>query len=173
MLDLFCGRWGWSKAFAARGWECLGIDLTEPPEIPSGCVYRYSDVLTMNLGSIRAWEDIFGSFDFICASPPCEEFAVFGMAHFHPNPKYPAMGIRLFNHTRELCEESGLPYIMENVRPAQKFVGDAKMMCGPFALWGSGVPPLVPGGITKGFGAWDRKNGTEPWKVGEGDKGNG
>jgi len=23
MLDLFCGRWGWSKAFAARGWECV------------------------------------------------------------------------------------------------------------------------------------------------------
>src|SRR5256885_5237310 len=20
----FCGRWGWSRAFAARGWECVG-----------------------------------------------------------------------------------------------------------------------------------------------------
>ena len=39
MLDLFCGRWGWSKAFADRGWECVGVDLVEPPEIPEGCKF--------------------------------------------------------------------------------------------------------------------------------------
>ena len=36
MLDLFCGRLGWSKAFLAKGWECVGVDLVEPPEIPQG-----------------------------------------------------------------------------------------------------------------------------------------
>ena len=39
MLDLFSGRWGWSKAFAKRGWECVGVDLTRPPEIPEGCTF--------------------------------------------------------------------------------------------------------------------------------------
>jgi site-specific DNA-cytosine methylase len=53
MLDLFCGRWGWSKAFAARGWECVGVDLearkkstamfaTIPPEL-ANCVADYAE----------------------------------------------------------------------------------------------------------------------------------
>jgi hypothetical protein len=89
--------------------------------------------------------------DFICASSPCEEFSVHGMKHFHPNPKYPEIGIELFNHTRAICEESVLPYVMENVRAAQKFVGNAVHHCGPFYLWGNAVPPLIPRGIKKGF----------------------
>lgn len=144
LLDLFSGRWGWSRAFAARGWQCVGIDLTEPPEIPPGCEFRQLDVLTLDAEFVR-------QFDFVCASSPCEEFSVHGMKHFHPNPKYPDMGVRLFNHTGAICEEAGVPYVMENVRPAQKFVGTARAHCGPFYLWGSAVPPLLPQGIRKGI----------------------
>jgi hypothetical protein len=61
------------------------------------------------------------------------------------------MGIRLFSHTRALCEATGLPYVMENVRAAQDFVGKAANHCGSFYLWGSGVPPILPQGITKGM----------------------
>jgi hypothetical protein len=147
MLDLFCGRWGWSKAFAARGWECFGIDLVEPPEIPEHCHFQKMDVLNVTAYAIA-------SFDFICASSPCEQFSVHGMKHFHPNPPYPYLGRLLFNHTRSLCEKSGVPYVMENVRAAQKFVGQAVHHCGPFYLWGSGVPVLLHKGIIKG---WSRK----------------
>ena len=143
MLDLFCGRWGWSKAFAARGWECVGFDLTEPPDVPKRCTFFQGDV--MKIASIKS-ED----FDFICASSPCEQFSVHGMKHFHPNPPYPTLGIKLFEHTRRICEESGVPYVMENVRAAQQFVGNAVHHCGPFYLWGTGVPPLMHRGITKG-----------------------
>jgi hypothetical protein len=146
MLDLFCGRLGWSKAFLARGWECVGVDLIEPPDIPPNFEFNQGDVTEYLAYWIR-WRAI----DFICASPPCEEFSVHGMKHFHPNPKYPENGIRLFNHTREICEASGVPYVMENVRMAQKFVGQATQHCGPFYLWGSGVPPLMPQGIVKGL----------------------
>ena len=45
---------------------------------------------------------------------------------------------------------SGLPYVMENVRAAQQFVGNAVHHCGPFYLWGNAVPPLLHRGITKG-----------------------
>lgn len=174
MLDLFCGRFGWSRAFAARGWECVGVDLEEPPEIPQGCRFVKADILDMEylidgggccvMGEEfdrggkppeRAIADILGHFDFICASSPCEEFSVHGMKHFHPNPKYPENGIRLFNHTRELCEASGLPYVMENVRAAQQFIGKAKDHCGSFYLWGNAVPSLmktrIPRPPTKGF----------------------
>lgn len=159
MLDLFCGRFGWSRAFAARGWECVGIDLVEPPEIPAGCVFLKRNILEMVALPI--------GFDFICASSPCEEFSIHGMKHFHPSPKYPDMGIKLFNHTRMLCESSGIPYVMENVRAAQNFVGTAVNHCGSFFLWGNGVPALLPQGVRKGAthmrkgGAYQRRGGID------------
>jgi hypothetical protein len=154
MLDLFCGRWGWGKAFAARGWEVVGVDLTEPPEVPEGCTFYQLDILTISRvkGWMADWD-----FDFICASSPCEQFSVHGMKHFHPNPPYPELGLRMFNHTRALCEASRLPYVMENVRAAQAFVGPAVNHCGPFYLWGNSVPPLMAQGITKGMRRGDSK----------------
>jgi hypothetical protein len=144
LLDLFCGRFGWSRAFAERDWDCVGIDLVEPPTIPERCVFLKLDILTLTVEDIAKLKP-----DFICASSPCEQFSVHGMKHFHPNPPYPELGIKLFNHTRSLCEASGVPYVMENVRPAQQFVGEATNHAGPFYLWGSGVPAVLPTGIRK------------------------
>jgi hypothetical protein len=146
LLDLCSGRWGWSRVFAARGWECEGIDLTEPPDTPARCLFRKFDILGMTAEGVRR-----GRFDFAVASTPCEGFSVFGMPHFHPNPSYPELGIRLFNHVRAIFEEAKVPYVMENVRTAQRFVGHAVNHCGPFFLWGNAVPPLLPHGIKKGF----------------------
>src|SRR5271165_561300 len=121
MLDLFCGRLGWSKAFLARGWECIGVDLVEPPEIPQGVTFIKADVLGMSV-SVVSRCIYYGNYsilefpDFICASSPCEEFSVHGLKCFHPNPPYPELGIKLFEHTRALCEASGISYVMENVR---------------------------------------------------------
>jgi C-5 cytosine-specific DNA methylase len=143
MLDLFCGRFGWSRAFAARGWECVGVDLVAPPEIPDGCTFAQRDILEMTADDIRG-------FDFVCASSPCEQFSVHGLKCFHPNPPYPEIGMRLFNHTRAICEAAGVPYLMENVRSAQAFVGMSAHKCGPFHLWGNSVPTLMPQGISKG-----------------------
>lgn len=140
LLDLFSGEWGWSRIFAARGWECTGIDWVRPGEIPLGCRFIERDILML---------DELPECDFIVASSPCEEFSVHRMRHFHPDPRYPERGIRLFNHTRALCEASRVPYVMENVYGAQKFVGQARHHCGAFYLWGTGVPPLMPGGILK------------------------
>jgi hypothetical protein len=150
MLDLFCGRFGWGRAFAARGWEVTGIDLVEPSEIPPGCEFMQADVLRV----FPYW--VKGRYDFICASSPCENFSIHRMKMFHPNPPYPAMGVKLFNHARELCEASGAPYIMENVKTAQEFVGRAVNHAGSFYLWGNAVPPLLPKGLTKGM-KMDRK----------------
>lgn len=157
LLDLFCGRWGWSRAFAARGWECVGVDLKELAETPNGCEFWRGDVLDLtSIGrSIGPMAQILGllwskPFDFITCSSPCEEFSVWAMPHFHPNPKYPELGIKLFNGARALCERSGVPYVMENSCGAQMFVGPAVERCGSFYLWGSGVPLLMPQGIVKG-----------------------
>lgn len=158
MLDLFAGQLGWSKAFLARGWEVVAIDLVEPAEIPQGCTFHQADVRNVvyrdgefcvidSNGAVR-W---IGRFDFGCGSSPCEKFSVFGMAMFHPDPPYPFEGIELFNHSRALFEKAKIPYVLENVRPAWKFVGPEVHRCGPFSLWGKGVPPLLPQGIKKGI----------------------
>jgi hypothetical protein len=145
MLDLFCGRLGWSKAFLARGWQVTGVDLIAPPKPwPAGFTFLERDVLLLT------WQWVRVNFDFGCSSSPCEDFARFGLRCFHPNPPYPKLGIHLFNHTRGMWEASGIPYIMENVRSAEQFVGNAVARCGPFALWGNGVPAILPQGLRKG-----------------------
>ena len=132
LLDLFAGRLGWSKAFLERGWEIVAVDLIYPSiDVPDGVDYWTIDVLTID----QAWLREHGPFDFICASSPCEQFSVHGMKHFHPNPPYPTMGLKLFNHVRELLEGYGAPYVMENVKAAQSFVGPASVHAGSFYLW--------------------------------------
>lgn len=153
MLDLFCGRWGWSRAFAARGWECVGVDILPraiaEEHMPMNCRYYQRDLLTLT--RITDLECQFGLFDAAVASSPCENFTLFQLANFHPTPPYPEMGIRLFNHTRSLLEERGLPYVMENVRGAEQFVGRAVNHSGSFYLWGNSVPPLIPKNLRKGM----------------------
>ena len=118
--------------------------MVEPPEIPKGCEFIRRDIL-----GIRFYQRIWDGFDFICASSPCEQFSCFSMKMFQPDPPYPQQAIHLFNHTRAICEASGVPYVMENVRGAIQFVGAPAGRCGPFQLWGTGVPPILPQGITK------------------------
>jgi hypothetical protein len=162
LLDLFCGRFGWGRIFARRGWRVIGVDLVEPPEIPEGCEFVLADVLEIKLSA-------FGKFlvngsreveaDLGVGSSPCEQFSVHGMRMFHKNPPYPELGIRLFSHTRELFEAANIPYVMENVLAAQQFVGEAICHAGPFYLWHNfgnwrpqfGHPLKMPKGITKGI----------------------
>lgn len=143
MLELFAGSCAVSRAFGAHGWTGVCVDLKRPIDPPKGFEVWIWDVLNVTADYVR-------KFDFAWASSPCEEFSVWGMKHFHPNPKYPAMGIRLFNHTREILEASGVPYVMENTKPAQRFVGQAEARCGSFYLWGNGIPTILPQGCIKG-----------------------
>jgi hypothetical protein len=161
VLDLCAGRLGISKVFASRGHKVTAIDLVTPPEIPYGVKFIKADILSIR-ASRGGWFSILEfddhgpelwreQFDFGWASTPCENFSLFGMKHFHPNPPYPSMGLKLFNHAREILEESGIPYVMENVRSAQEFVGRAVNHCGSFHMWGNAVPTILPQGIKKGM----------------------
>ncbi len=169
VLDLCAGELGWSKIFAARGHQCVCVDLKHPKILPPGCRFIQTDILMLyeDYGIVipcsgSQTEERF-IFDFIVASTPCEEFSVhcmkFTAKKEHP---YPEMGIKLFHHTRRLCEYSGLPFIMENVRCAEQFVGNAVAHAGSFYLWGNAVPPLLPKGLIKmgNQGGWRRGDGT-------------
>lgn len=136
-IDLFSGRGGWTDGLLAAGFHVIGFDIKEFPDYKGE--FHKLDILEMTSEEIK----MYGA-AFIACSSPCEEFSVHGMKHFHPNPKHPDMGIRLFNHAKMLCESARIPYIMENVRAAQKFIGQSVNHCGPFHLWGTGVPAIIP-----------------------------
>lgn len=148
VIDLFAGRLGWSKGFLKMGWRSRAYDLRLPDmEIPEGVEYILQDILTLTAADLA-------DADFVTCSSPCEKFSVHCMKHFHPNPKPPVDGIKLFEHARAICEASGKPYVMENVRCAEKFVGRAVNHCGPFYLWGNAVPAVMPPeiyGVRKGM----------------------
>ena len=149
MLDCFSGRGGATKGFMAEGWQCVGVDIRRHAEYPSP-YFVERDVLTITADDVRP-------FDFAWASSPCEGFSVHCMGHYHKNPPFPEMGIRLFEHTRNIFEQAGIDYVMENVRCAEKFVGKAVNHCGPFYLWGNAVPAVFPRhlfSIKKGINAW-------------------
>jgi hypothetical protein len=177
MLDLFSGRFGWGRAFAARSWEVVGVDLVAPPEVPAGCRFVQGDILQMSYSDAAGFYfiggPVLGFFDFICASSPCEQFST--LLNFRPPVPYPEIGIRLFDHTRSFCEAAGVPYVMENVAGAGKYVGRAVRHCGPYYLWGPGVPPILPQEISKGMTelamGFREHKGKPGWDVRQGVKG--
>lgn len=143
-IDLFCGKGGWTNALLEQGFTVYGFDIEPQPDYKG--IFVQCDILALTADDLRQYGASFAT----CSSP-CEQFSVHGMPHFHPSPKYPDMGIDLFNHSRSLLEELGIPYVMENVRSAERFVGKATNHCGPFYLWGNAVPALMPPATRKGI----------------------
>ncbi len=135
-VDLCCGKGGWTRGLMVAGYDVIGFDIRAFAEYPGTQIVQ--DVRTVcPVQLIKA--------DLIVASPPCQQFSVYGMPHFHPNPPYPTLGLDIFRAVEKLCIESRRPYVIENVRAAQKFVGRSTNHLGPFHLWGSAVPAIFPG----------------------------
>jgi hypothetical protein len=69
LLDLFAGQLGWAMAFLAKGWKVTAVDLVRPAVIPDGVMFFPTNVMDWTADDLR-------KFDFVCASPPCEQFSV-------------------------------------------------------------------------------------------------
>jgi hypothetical protein len=96
-LDLFSGRGGWTDGLIAAGFRVIGFDIKEYEGYKGEFVKR--DILDVTPEEIRSYKP-----RFICCSSPCEEFSVHGMKMFHPNPKHPELGIKLFRHAWFICD---------------------------------------------------------------------
>lgn len=129
LLELFCGRGGWSRAAARLGWECIGIDV-EDHGYPFTLIQRR---LPCSLGELADFHP-----DLVIASPPCNEFA----RHHLPwirNPQVPDCtllhwSISLVGHFPQV--------VIECSRFAALHAPGARH-CPPYALWGD-IPALLP-----------------------------
>lgn len=99
ILDLFSGgggaAMGLHRAFPDA--HITGVDINPQPHYPF--TFVQADALTFDLTG----------YDFIWASPPCQAYSV--TSNMHPENAYPD----LVAPTRALLEQSGKPYIIENV----------------------------------------------------------
>jgi hypothetical protein len=178
VIDLCCGRLGWSKAFIAEGWEAIGFDI-EPMigggEIPDGCTVIRKSILEINGYDLRAVSPAL-----VVASPPCQEFSYMAMpwkrgkqiaAALMEECPFPegydgsrtlAELTALYRACFRIAREIGCPIVLENVKGAQPWVGRAQWHAGPYYLWGD-VPALMPHGRwQKGVGSgssWFYQNG--------------
>lgn len=163
-VELFCGTFGWSHGWLARGGRAVGFDIEHLPHhgpVPEGASLVLQDVRTLDGAQFR-------DASLILASPPCQEFSWRAMpwkkAREAPPPE---LGMELFaacfRIQREASAAAGrhIPLVVENVRGAQKWVGRAPYHFGSFYLWGD-VPALMPrphggGGVKVGGPDWNKR----------------
>lgn len=108
-LDLFCGAGGASMGLHRAGFEVTGVDIRPQPNYP----FRFC------LGN-ALYFDLSG-FDLVWASPPCQAYV---QRNKNLNTKWP----KLIEPIRKRLQESGIPYIIENVEGAP--LHNPTLLCG-------------------------------------------
>jgi hypothetical protein len=147
LLDLFCGRGGWTVPALSAGWECIGFDIAD---------HGYPGRLV--LGSLPCSIDYLKSFqpDLIVASPPCEDFA----RHHLPWIAGPVPSTDLLRWSIGLVGKFDCRVIVECSRFAARHVTTPRaFLVGSYALWGN-YPALLPDPPRRKSRYW----GTDPAK---------
>lgn len=131
LLDLFCGRGGWSKGFAAAGWYCIGVDWEHRG-------YPFDFIL----GDCREVDaELIASCDAVVMSPPCEDFARAWLPWLRADQSPSAEAVGLLRWSVKIAQ-SRPRAICECSRFASRSVPGA-FIWSSYALWGD-VPALMP-----------------------------
>jgi hypothetical protein len=120
LLDLYAGAGGAAVGYSRAGFEVIGVDHAPQPNYPFEFTERDALDVLADLIENDMWDD---RFDAIHASPPCQHYADVTAWRGDQN-NHPA----LIAPTRELLEQTGLPWVIENVR-TRELRGD-HMLCG-------------------------------------------
>lgn len=104
LLDLYCGAGGASVGYHRAGFEVVGVDKAPMPNYPFK--FMQADALeTLERWTSGAWPMPVNA---IHASPPCQAYSKTQRIRGRTHPD-------LIGPTRELLEQTGLPYVIENV----------------------------------------------------------
>lgn len=124
LLDLFCGAGGVAVGYYRAGFDVVGVDINPQPNYPFE--FHQSGAVDWLRAAVDSRSSIF--VDVIHASPPCQSYlnlgAVnrkLGRGYEHPD---------LIARTRELLEQTGLPYVIENVEDAKPEMHNPVRICG-------------------------------------------
>ena len=99
LLDLFSCASSVAAGYAQAGFEVTGVDIDDQPRYPFDFVKGDALEYVREHGH---------EFDAIHASPPCQAFSKTKTLHTNEHPD-------LIDPTRQALEESGKPYVIENV----------------------------------------------------------
>lgn len=118
LLDLFCGAGGSAVGYHRAGFDVIGVDNRPQPHYP----FRF-----VQADALAVLEDLdytsHPPYDAIHASPPCQAYTTMNNRHGSDSPP-------LIAETRELLEQMGLPYVIENVMGAKRELRSPVMVCG-------------------------------------------
>lgn len=127
LLDLFCGAGGAAVGYARAGFEVVGVDLVSQPNYPFK-FYRGDARVHMAIlfrgEEIGTWR--LRDFDAIHASPPCQAYTNMNRRWAESRAARPA----LIAETREALQQSGLPWVIENVSGAVSELRNPIQLCG-------------------------------------------
>jgi hypothetical protein len=111
LLDLFCGAGGAAMGYYRAGFEVVGVDNRPQPHYPFEFIQ--ADALDISIQGFDAYH----------ASPPCEHYSM--MQNIEKNKD---VHPDLINAIRARLEQTGRPYIIENVYKAP--LRGHLMLCG-------------------------------------------
>jgi DNA (cytosine-5)-methyltransferase 1 len=103
ILDLFCCAGGAGMGYHQAGFDVVGVDINPQPRYPFEFIQ--ADCICLSAAFLR-------SFDAVHASPPCQAHSALKSMH---NAR---RHTDLVPATRIMLEDSGLPYVIENVEGA-------------------------------------------------------
>jgi len=121
LLDLCCCEGGASRGYERAGFRVYGLDLFEYYSQKRYPFASHRGDVILALARLLAGEKIafthkdgtvellgLGDFDAIAASPPCQAYSITKHSHNKTHPD-------LLGPIRWLLEQTGLPYVIENV----------------------------------------------------------
>lgn len=124
LLDLFCGAGGATRGYQRAGFYVIGIDVVDQPNYAGDEFVQADAISVLKCLSGRGFDFAPGitgrEFVAVHASPPCPRYSTITRDKSrHPD---------LYGATRDLLDDIGLPWVIENVIGAP--YGSGIVLCG-------------------------------------------
>lgn len=127
LRDVFCGGGGAAEGYARAGFQVTGVDNSRArlreypyPSVQADAVAYLRHVIQTKRAGGRP------DFDALHLSPPCTGYTRGTVAIKGREQKYD----RLIAVVRELAEQIGVPYVIENVEGARRELRTPALLCG-------------------------------------------